>query len=55
MEQPGDRTSYFIMVAITDADLPVVVPPLVSAIAAPQTRFTKAAARRAALRAAFAD
>ena len=55
MEQPGDRKSYFTMVAIADAGPPVVVPPLVPATAAPQTRFTKAAARWSALRAAFAD
>ena len=55
MEQPGDRKSYFTMVAIADAGPPVVVPPLVPATAAPQTWFTKAAARRAGLRAAFTD
>ena len=49
------NSSYFTMVAVDDAGLPVAVPPLVPATEAEQSRFADAAARRAALRAAFAD
>ena len=53
MEQSQDRDPYFTVV--DDAGRPVVVPPLVPATVAAQTRFAGAAARRAALRADFAD
>lgn len=49
------NSSYFTMVAVDDSGLPVVVPPLVPATEDEQIRFEEAAARRAALRAAFAD
>lgn len=49
------NSCYFTMVAVDAAGDPVPVPPLVPGSDAEQRRFAAAAARRAALRSAFAD
>lgn len=49
------NSSYFTMVAVDDAGSPVPVPPLVPATDLERMRYDAAAARRRALRAAFAD
>lgn len=49
------NSSYFTMVAVDDSGSPVPVPPLVPGNDLERMRFDQAAARRAALRAAFAD
>lgn len=49
------NSSYFTMVAVDDSGSPVPVPPLVPGNELERMRFDQAAARRAALRAAFAD
>lgn len=49
------NSSYFTMVAVDDAGVPVAVPPLVPANAAQRERYEAAVARRAALKAAFSD
>lgn len=49
------NSSYFTMVAVDDTGSPVPVPPLVPATDLERTRYDAAAARRRALRAAFAD
>ena len=49
------NSSYFTMVAVDDAGVPVPVPQLVPATDDERDRHDAAAARRAALRAAFAD
>ena len=49
------NSSYFTMVAVDAAGVPVAVPPLNPATAAERERYAAAAARRRALRAAFSD
>lgn len=49
------NSCYFTMVAVDAAGDPVPVPPLAPSTDAEQRRFAAAAARRAALRSAFAD
>lgn len=49
------NSSYFTMVAVDDTGSPVPVPPLVPATELERGRHEAATARRAALRAAFAD
>ena len=49
------NSSYFTMVAVDEAGSPVPIPPLVPATEVERERFQAAAARRTALRAAFAD
>lgn len=49
------NSCYFTMVAVDAAGDPVPVPPLVPGSDAEQRRFAAGAARRAALRSAFAD
>ena len=49
------NSSYFTMVAVDDTGAPVPVPPLTPTTAAERERYEAAAARRAALRAAFSD
>ena len=49
------NSCYFTMVAIDDAGVPVPVPPLVPGTEIERIRHEQAAARRAALKAAFAD